>query len=200
VYRPLASVRTDTSTGRILETLIRAGISAWVPHTALDVAPGGTNDELARLLSVEGARPLQTTVTRPDGSRLGIGRVGRLATPLSLAALASTARERLAAPWAHLVAKDPSALATTVAVLAGDGRRYVEAAAAAGADVLVTGDVDHHTALAALARGIALIDVGHWGSEHHAARLLATGLRARLAGEPVEVLESAVDTQPFRLV
>ena len=83
-------------------------------------------------------------------------------------------------------------------MLAGDGRRYVEAAAAAGADLLVTGDVDHHTALLALARGLALLDVGHWASERQASLLLADGLRGRLPG--VEVLESRVETQPFRVI
>ena len=49
-----------------------------------------------------------------------------------------------------------------------------------------------------LARGLALLDVGHWASERQAALLLADGLRGRLPG--VEVLESRVETQPFRVV
>ena len=37
---------------------------------------------------------------------------------------------------------------------------------ASGADVLVTGDIDHHSGIDAVEKGIALIDAGHYGTEH----------------------------------
>ena len=42
----------------------------------------------------------------------------------------------------------------------------MDAAIDCGADVLVTGDIDHHTGLDALAQGMAVIDAGHYGLEH----------------------------------
>lgn len=35
-----------------------------------------------------------------------------------------------------------------------------------GADVIVTGDVDYHSAIDAVAQGIAVIDAGHYGTEY----------------------------------
>ena len=36
----------------------------------------------------------------------------------------------------------------------------------AGADVYVTGDIDHHTGIDAVASGLAIIDAGHYGTEY----------------------------------
>ena len=48
-----------------------------------------------------------------------------------------------------------------VAVLGGDGNKYIDAAKRAGADVLVTGDLYYHVAHDAEAMGLAVIDPGH---------------------------------------
>ncbi len=53
---------------------------------------------------------------------------------------------------------------TQVAVVPGSGGDFV-ALAATVADVLVTGDVPHHQARAALERGLAIIDPGHAATE-----------------------------------
>ena len=37
---------------------------------------------------------------------------------------------------------------------------------AKGADVYVTGDIDHHTGIDAVASGLAIIDAGHYGTEY----------------------------------
>jgi dinuclear metal center YbgI/SA1388 family protein len=197
VFRPLEHLRTDTQIGRILATLIKADASVYVPHTALDVAVGGTNDDLVARLGLTGARLLDETGRDEAGVARGIGRVGALARPTSLADLARAVKDALGAPLVRVVARDVATVVDTVAVLAGDGRRYVDAAASAGAQALVTGDVDHHTALRALARGVALIDAGHWATERRAPELMAARLRVALASEAVEVLVSQVSTQPF---
>ena len=110
-------------------------------------------------------------------------------------------RVRLArgAPGARLVSRDSGREVQRVAVLGGDGRSYLRAALRQKADLLITGDVDHHTALEARAQGIALLDVGHWACEACVSSILAEGLRSRL-GDAVEVLPSEVDTQPFLFV
>ena len=41
-----------------------------------------------------------------------------------------------------------------------------KAAIAAGAEVYVTGDIDHHTGIDTVAQGLALIDAGHYGTEY----------------------------------
>ena len=42
----------------------------------------------------------------------------------------------------------------------------IKAALDKKADVLITGDIDHHTGIDAVAQGLAVIDAGHYGIEH----------------------------------
>ena len=52
------------------------------------------------------------------------------------------------------------------AVCTGSGKSMIQDAIAAGAEVYVTGDIDHHTGIDAVAQGLALIDAGHYGTEY----------------------------------
>jgi len=93
-----------------------------------------------------------------------LGRVGVLSEPLALRELAARVRAALSAPGLRS-AGDPDRRVTRVAVVPGSGGDYAQAARAAGAEVLVTGDAGHHAARAALERGLAWIDPGHAASE-----------------------------------
>ena len=48
----------------------------------------------------------------------------------------------------------------------GCGRRRWKYALAKQAEVYMTGDIDHHTGIDAVAAGMAVIDAGHYGIEH----------------------------------
>ena len=63
------------------------------------------------------------------------------------------------------VAGDMGRRLSRVAVVPGSGATAIDAARAAGAEAIVTGDVKHHDARAALAGGVAVIDPGHAASE-----------------------------------
>lgn len=49
---------------------IRAGIAIYSPHTALDAAPGGTNDVLARLCGLSWVEPFEYVTTGPRQLKL----------------------------------------------------------------------------------------------------------------------------------
>jgi dinuclear metal center YbgI/SA1388 family protein len=92
-----------------------------------------------------------------------VGRIGALATECSLSDLRRVAAESLATDVR--VAGDPARQVRRVAVIPGAGSGLMRAAVAAGADVLVTGDVSHHRANEAAAVGLAIIDAGHAATE-----------------------------------
>ncbi len=97
----------------------------------------------------------------------GHGRVGDLADPLTLRGFADLVA-RVLPQTAHgvRVAGDPGREVRRVAVLAGSGESLLEAADAAGADVVLTSDLKHHRAGEFLADGgPALVDVAHWAAE-----------------------------------
>ena len=54
----------------------------------------------------------------------------------------------------------------TAAVCTGSGKSMISDVLAAGADVYVTGDIDHHTGIDTVAQGLCIIDAGHYGTEY----------------------------------
>lgn len=114
-----------------------------------------------------------------------VGRLGRLRAPIALAELAAQVRSALRSSHTR-VAGDPARRVERVAVLPGSGAGFLGAAEAAGAEVVVTGDVDHHRARAALDRGLCLIDAGHAPTERPGLQRLRTFLEE--LGLPLESL------------
>jgi dinuclear metal center YbgI/SA1388 family protein len=134
-----------------------------------------------------------------DGAEVGFGVVGTLPTPHRLADVAATVRGRLPAP--HLrYAGDPDREVTTVAVVGGAGDSLIGAAAGAGADVYVTGDLRHHVTLDALELGLALIDAGHHATEVAAMPIWLERLRQEATRRELSatVVASSVPTVPWR--
>lgn len=70
IFKPLlARVTADGPTALIYDAA-RRGVAIYSPHTALDVADGGTNDVLADALGLVGRSPLKVTEGKPTQSKL----------------------------------------------------------------------------------------------------------------------------------
>lgn len=118
-------------------------------------------------------------LANPAAPRAGRGRLGRLPSPRPLEAFAADVAHRLGAAVRVAAAADRPV--ARVAVVPGAGAGCWPQALAAGADVLVTGDVDHHRALAAIEAGLSLVDPGHAASEAGFVPRVAAVLRRRLS-------------------
>jgi dinuclear metal center YbgI/SA1388 family protein len=128
---------------------------------------------------------------------IGLGRVGRLPEPLTVADLARRCRERLGSEVRLGGGGDPYKQVETLALCGGSGASLVPDAIAAGVDAYVTGDLKHHQVLDAASAGLAVIDAGHHGTEWPFVPVLAARLSEggdHLGGE---VLVSDVKTDPF---
>ena len=189
-------VPADHPKGRLVHRLVRAGAGLFVAHTNADRAPdSGVNDALAAALGLTDTAPLQPAAGDP---RAGLGRVGRLPGPVTLERFARLAAAALPETVGGIrAAGDPARPVRTVAVCGGSGGSLLPAAAAAGADVLLTSDLRHHPVSESQeVRGPALCDVAHFASEWPwlpvAADLLARDLSGR-----VEVAVSRRRTDPW---
>ncbi|MBT9155865.1 MAG: GTP cyclohydrolase 1 type 2 [Firmicutes bacterium] len=60
IFRPLKALRTDLPQGRILEKLIRSGLSVYAAHTNWDKCHSGTSRRLAELLGLSNVSVLKT--------------------------------------------------------------------------------------------------------------------------------------------
>lgn len=156
----------------------------------------------AVLRALRGAHPYEEVAfdvyTLVAGGRRGIGRVGDLPEPLPLRDLAARLRDGIPAP--HLrFAGDPRRSITRVAAVGGSGDAYIGAALAAGAGVLVTGDLRHHPVRDALELGLALVDAGHHATEAAAIPRWVERLRGAASerGLSAALVASSVDTAPW---
>lgn len=59
LFRPVARLTADTPDGRLLLSLIRAGVAVYSPHTAFDNTKDGINDMLAAALGLASGQPLR---------------------------------------------------------------------------------------------------------------------------------------------
>ncbi|WP_338551946.1 Nif3-like dinuclear metal center hexameric protein [Paenibacillus sp. KS-LC4] len=131
---------------------------------------------------------------------VGLGRAGKLSEPVTLAELTERVKQAFEVPVVRVVG-EAQRVVRKVAVLGGSGARYVRHAIFAGADVLITGDIDYHTAHDALAAGIAIIDPGH-NVEKIMKQRTADWLNVQLESRKsdTKAIASAIHTEPFTFV
>jgi dinuclear metal center YbgI/SA1388 family protein len=215
LLRGVHSVAATTFKGAFLHRAIRAGVAVYTAHTNADAARGGVAEALAELVGVTDAEPLVPADARDHTlPAVGIGRVGRLAEPVTLRAFAERVAAALPATAQGVrVAGDLDAVVERVAVVGGAGDSLFDAVRSSGADVYLTADLRHHPASELRERaehearaadgGTArpfLVDVAHFASEwpwlEHGARD-----RVRVLGETVDAsragkLDVRVSTRP----
>lgn len=130
----------------------------------------------------------------------GLGRVGILPNSINLATYAQTVKNQLQVPFVRVVG-DLNKPVQKVAVLGGDGNKYIHAAKRAGADVLITGDLYFHVAQDAEAIGLAVIDPGH-----HIEQIMKTGVSdymntiCKNKNITCTFIPSKLSTEPFQLI
>ena len=120
---------------------------------------------------------------------LGLGRLGALPAPSTLAALAADVAAVLRLPSVRY-SGDSGREVRRVAVLPGSGAEAIARGVAQVADVLITGDVKYHEARAAQAQGLALIDAPHGVTEQEG--------MVRWAVQLADALGTAASVETFR--
>ncbi|MDY6054326.1 Nif3-like dinuclear metal center hexameric protein [Micrococcus sp.] len=191
--------------GALLHTLIEHGVALVAAHTNADSAVDGVSDAIARRLGLQDLRPLAPT---EEGADTGIGRVGELADPVTLAEFARTVADTVPRTAAGVrAAGDPGQPVRRVAVCGGAGDSLFDAVRRADADVYLTSDLRHHPASEARETALlgdgrpALVDVAHWASESLWLEDGAAALAAELvrAGHRVRMSVSTQVTDPWDL-
>lgn len=142
--------------------------------------------DLSRVIkSLERAHPYEEMAydvypTGVQGSRVGLGRIGNLERDLTLEALAQRVKEALGLDTVK-AAGDPRQTIRRAAVCSGSGRSLLGDFLASDAQVYVSGDLGYHDGRRVEALGRALIDIGHFASEHLVVESLAAGLKKALS-------------------
>lgn len=156
IFTPLKSVSYTDPTARRVLKLLKNNISVMSFHTRLDMAPEGLNDVFAKLLELTDVQPLIC------GEEI-IGRIGTLKAPLDAAQFASFVKKTLSAE--RVLFTRGAKQVSRVAICGGDGKDFVNAAKAAGADSYLTGQLSYNIMEGAPDVGINLFEAGHFHTE-----------------------------------
>lgn len=180
-----------------LTAAITSAVSVIAMHTNLDRHPDGAS-ALAFRLGLEPGAPLEPAPVDPARPEARLGTVARWKAGGTVAELARHAATVLGSGvriWG-----EAGRQVRTVAVANGSGGSLIEAALAV-ADVYVTGEVRYHDAIAATARGLSIIELGHDVSEWPIVSVLADLVRQSVPDDvPVHLEQptSAADTVEVR--
>lgn len=162
IFKPLSSIRTDTSKGQILKTALTHDIAVISLHTNLDIAAGGVNDALATRLDLQ---DVQVLVEKDDQPGTGFGRIGCLSPPLDKTSFLKMVADRLDLPALVYAGSLPEQV-DRVAVCGGSASDLAEKAFEAGAQVYITSELKHSVARWAEENGFCIIDGGHYATEN----------------------------------
>jgi len=158
---------------RRLGLLLQHDINLLAYHLPLDVnAVLGNNAQLGNLLGVQQAEPVLSA------EPLGVLQQGNLAEATSLTAIA----ERLSQTLGREVLVEDAGIGLVkhIAWCTGGGQGYIEQAAAAGAQLFVTGEVSEQTIHVARELGIHFIAAGHHATERYGIKALGEYLASEL--------------------
>ena len=135
-------------------------------------------------------------VTRDDGHPEGIGRVADLKEAIPLRECAGYVKDCFHLGPVKVFGKLEQKV-KRIAISPGAGKSMTGAALRKKADVLITGDIDHHTGIDAVADGLCIIDAGHYGVEH-----IFIGDMKRYLEENTEHIEitAAPIQHPFEII
>ena len=158
IFNPIKSV----TRGSVPYELVASSINALCCHTPLDIADGGTNDSLAKLLGIE--------VTRTEDPILRLGTV----EPTTAKNLAGKIAKTLNTKVRYA---DAGRKIEKIAICTGAGCSLIEAAGEI--DAFITGDASHHNFLDCVQAGITLIAAGHYETEIVVVPVLVKKLQAQ---------------------
>lgn len=187
MFSGVKNITMENMDGRIIYSLIKNNISLFSAHTNLDNSENGLNKYAADLLNLENQRIL---VQHKSVIGAGLGVIGDISRKLDLdvKGIAEEVRRVLKTQYVRFTGSENKKV-RKVAIVTGSGSDYINEAAAAGADVLITGDLKYHTALEADFMGLSVIDAGHYATEIAAADIFADIIKKAFAN--VEVVKSS---------
>lgn len=168
MFNGVKHLRQDEYEGKLLRCLVKHDLNLIAAHTNLDAAEGGVEDALAEALGI-----------RVDAKNTYL-RCGTVEEQTEAEFAASTEAELKTRVKYYGV---PYRKISRVAVSCGGGGEYFREALRMGAQLFVTGEMDHHERLEAQACGMDVIIAGHEETE----AVVLEGLKKRLEAAGIRV-------------
>ena len=193
IFKGMKRVTQEDFIGRRIIRLIQNDMVYYAMHTNFDVM--GMADLAADYLGISDTRVLEITRVSEIGEE-GIGRYGSLKKEMTVRECCEEVKQAFSLENVKVFGELERKV-KTAAISPGSGRSVISNALQAGVDVLITGDIDHHEGIDAVAQKLTVIDAGHYGVEH----IFIPYMEQYLKREAKE-LEIAVQplTFPFQII
>ena len=193
IFKGMKRVTQEDFIGRRVIRLIQNDMVYYAMHTNFDVM--GMADLAADYLGISDTRVLEITSVSETGEE-GIGRYGSLKKEMTVRECCEDIKQAFSLENVKVFG-DLERKVKTAAISPGSGKSVISNALQAGVDVLITGDIDHHEGIDAVAQNMTVIDAGHYGVEH----IFIPYMEQYLKREAKE-LEIAVQplTFPFQII
>ncbi len=176
IFDPLKSIDTQS----VVYKAIASGVAVLSAHTNLDFAPGGVCDTLAAALGLTGLQAL------PCGLRVGN------IDPLPPREFAALAKNQLGCDAVRFTAGKTTV--RRVAVCSGSGGSMLPQVLELDVDAYLCGDIKLSVFLEGTARGLTLVDAGHFETE----RLIVPVLRQKLERAFPQLCFSEFNSNPIK--
>ncbi|MCI9174804.1 MAG: Nif3-like dinuclear metal center hexameric protein [Lachnospiraceae bacterium] len=178
IFKGLKQVNTEDFIGRRIIALIKNDISYYAMHTNFDVK--GMAQLGAQRMELKDCQVLDVTCWH-EQEPAGIGTVGELPGEMTVADCAGKVKEVFGVDLVKIYGR-PDQRIKRAAICPGSGKSVIGKAIEAGAQALITGDIDHHEGIDSAAQGLAIIDAGHYGVEKMFVPYMKEYLEARVSG------------------
>ncbi len=185
IFKPLKNINNSNYIGNLIMKIIANDIVVYNAHTNLDLAYGGINDELARLLNLKNVEPLSEVTI--DGEQYGYGRVGDI-EQTDFDNFINKIKSTLSVDDIRVYGEEISKI-KKVALCGGSGSGFIQDAHRKNADIYITGDIKYHDAQLGLQLGLILIDAGHF----HTEKIILPKLKEIILEKTQDKIEIEVD-------
>lgn len=159
IFKGIKKINEKDIIGRRIISLIENKINAFCMHTNFD-SVGGMAEYSAELMELKEPEVLSEVCLGE-----GIGRVGNLSEPMTVIDICEKVKRVFGLPKVILFGEE-NATVSRIAICPGSGKEEIDTALQKGAEVIITGDVSYHYGIDSVAKGINVIDAGHYGIEH----------------------------------
>ncbi len=195
IFSPLKKITDEDFIANRVVKLLQNDISYYAMHTNYDVL--GMAELSGEILGLLESETLEVTGVADDGTEtIGIGRVGTFADEMTVRECCERLKKAFQLPNVKVFG-DLERKVSRIAISPGSGKHMTGFALEKRAEVLITGDIDHHEGIDAVSQGLVVIDAGHYGIEHIFIKDVTEYLKKNIEGVQVE---SAEIKHPFQVV
>lgn len=197
IFRPLTSINTAVPDGKLLEKALANRIAIISCHTNLDSAVDGVSDILASRIGLTELSPLLPSVEK-NHPGAGLGRIGQFSASVSAKDFMNKVLEVLNLNSVQIAGKIPKTV-QTVAVCGGSGSDLATESLTRGADVFLSAEIKHSTAIWAIENNFCVIDGTHFATEQLSVSLLADKLNQASSNQNWDIIirQSETERHPF---